>query len=62
VDDDAIARHLRQHDKVVHVPVQDAGRVQQPHLIQLEPHRPRRETKALGHADEVLEVCALQRD
>ena len=62
VDDDAVAAGLLEHDEVVEVPVQDARRLQHPQLLQLETHRTRGKPDPVGHADQVLEIDALERD
>src|SRR5882672_547426 len=62
MDHDAVAVGTLQHHEVVKVPVQDARRPQLPQLVQFETYWPRCEPELVGHADQVLQADALQRD
>ena len=62
VNHDPVARDLGEHDEVVQIPMQDARRAQLAQFVQLQAQRARREPEPLGHADQVLQAGALQRD
>ncbi len=61
VDRRHAAAHADQHHEVVHVPVQDAGELQLRQVLDLGAQRARMQLHALGHAHQVEQVHALQR-
>ncbi len=61
-DGDSAPPHLLENDKVVQVPVQDAGHLQLGQFIQLQAQGATAEVERSGVGDELLERRALQGD